>query len=175
MNLTAVRDPEQIVSRHFGESLFAAQTLHQLYPDAKTLADVGSGAGFPGIPIRLALPEVELTLIESQNKKSTFLREVVRALQLHHVQVFCGRAEQWPHTAEIVTLRAVERFELALPIAAGLVAEHGLLCLLIGSAQLHSARQLLGDDWQWSPPVPIPNSAARVIAIVQHSWLTTDG
>src|SRR3974390_1977123 len=69
MNLTAVRDPEQIVIRHFGESLFA------------------------GLPIKLLLPEIRLTLIESQNKKATFLREVIRTLGLHDAEVYCGRAE----------------------------------------------------------------------------------
>src|ERR1022692_1287749 len=81
INLTAVRDPEQIVTRHFGESLFAARVLRDTGALAAgaTLADVGSGAGFPGIPIQLFAPDVRVTLIESQNKKATFLREVVRA------------------------------------------------------------------------------------------------
>src|SRR5271165_4319531 len=93
INLTAVRDPEHIVTRHFGESLFAAQALKPHLENSKTLADVGSGAGFPGIPIKLLLPQIELTLIESQSKKATFLREVVRALKLEKANVFCGRAE----------------------------------------------------------------------------------
>ena len=105
INLTAVRDPEQIVTRHFGESLFAARVLlgdsqvgqafrpasnglsHAEGPQprndlVKILADVGSGAGFPGIPMKLFAPELELTLIESHNKKATFLREVIRTLGL---------------------------------------------------------------------------------------------
>src|SRR6201993_4917174 len=80
VNLTAVRDPEQIVTRHFGESLFAAGLLKQNAP--ATLADVGSGAGFPGIPMKLVLPHCGLTLIESQGKKAAFLREVLRSLKL---------------------------------------------------------------------------------------------
>src|SRR5579871_4821290 len=65
VNLTAVRSPEQIVARHFGESLFTALTLsrHPAFQPAGTLADVGSGAGFPGIPIKLLLPGLELILI----------------------------------------------------------------------------------------------------------------
>src|SRR3978361_1386712 len=77
-NLTAIRDPEEIVRRHFGESLFAGR---QLAPCA-TLLDFGSGAGFPGLPIQLLWPEIVVTLAESQNKKATFLREVVRSLGL---------------------------------------------------------------------------------------------
>jgi 16S rRNA (guanine527-N7)-methyltransferase len=168
MNLTAVRDPEQIVTRHFGESFFAAQLLHGLCA-AKTLADVGSGAGFPGVPIKLLLPETELTLIESQNKKATFLREALRTLAIENAVVFCGRAEQWNATADVVTLRAVEKFERVLPVAAALVAEHGALCLLIGEDQLEPARRLLGEEWTWQPPTAVPNSAARRVAIAQRA------
>src|ERR1700716_112541 len=71
-NLTAIRDPEEIVRRHFGESLFAARHID---PKTKTLLDFGSGAGFPGLPIALYRPEIAVTLAESQNKKATFLRE----------------------------------------------------------------------------------------------------
>jgi 16S rRNA (guanine527-N7)-methyltransferase len=166
VNLTAARDPGQIVTRHFGESLFAARTL---LTDADwaagTLADVGSGAGFPGIPIKLWAPQIKLTLIESQNKKATFLREVIRALQLEGADVFGGRAEQWRQTADIVTLRAVEKFESQLPIAAALVAPPGRLCLLIGAKQTDAARQLLGDAWQWQNPAAIPRSEDRVVGI----------
>ncbi len=150
-NLTAIRDPEQIVTRHFGESLFAAKVLFgagapskpgfglggiQQLPHPETaLADLGSGAGFPGIPIKLAFPELGVTLIESQNKKATFLKEVVRSLRLEGVDVYNGRAEQWGQQADIVTLRAVEKFESALPVAIQLVRQTGKLCLLIGASQ----------------------------------------
>ena len=76
VNLTAVRDPETIVTRHFGESLFAARILLRGGSEGVTLADVGSGAGFPGIPMKLFAPALQLTLIESHNKKAAFLREV---------------------------------------------------------------------------------------------------
>src|SRR6202022_891918 len=77
-NLTAIREPEEIVRRHFGESLFAGRQLGT----CKTLLDFGSGAGFPGVPIQLLRPEIQVTLAESQNKKATFLRELVRTLGL---------------------------------------------------------------------------------------------
>ena len=139
-NLTAIRDPEQIVTRHFGESLFAARVLFgDAPPDpGTTLADLGSGAGFPGVPIKLAFPELRVTLIESQNKKATFLKEVIRALRIEGIEVYNGRAENWGKQADVVTLRAVERFESALPIAAQLLIPDGRLCLLIGAAQRRS-------------------------------------
>ena len=170
-NLTAVRDPEQIVTRHFGESLFAARllcdagALNSTGAVPPTLADVGSGAGFPGLPIKLLAPRVQLTLIESQNKKATFLREVVRALCLKDVEVYCGRAETWNRTANVVTVRAVEKFNTVLPIAASLVGSKGTLCLLAGASQVESASQLLGTSWSFSAPVPIPLSDGRVVLV----------
>ncbi|HVP55559.1 MAG TPA: 16S rRNA (guanine(527)-N(7))-methyltransferase RsmG [Candidatus Eisenbacteria bacterium] len=169
INLTAVCDPEQIVTRHFGESLFAARLLRDtgLLAGTPTLSDVGSGAGFPGIPIKLLAPRLHLTLIESQNKKATFLREAVRTLNLGDVEVFCGRAGTWNRTATIVTLRAVEKFSSVLPAAAHLVAPQGNLCLLLGVGQLQSARQELGTLWEAETPVPIPLSDRRVVLVAR--------
>ena len=81
-NLTAIREPEEIVRRHFGESLFAGSHLAPLLPAAATLLDFGSGAGFPGLPIQFLLPQLRVTLAESQGKKASFLREAVRTLGL---------------------------------------------------------------------------------------------
>lgn len=116
-NLTAVRSPEEMVRRHFGESLFAGQYLGEPLPE--TLLDLGSGAGFPGMPIALQHPSVKVTLAESQNKKATFLREVVRTLGLQNVEVWGGRAEALPatRTFHTVTLRAVDNMAAALEAA----------------------------------------------------------
>jgi 16S rRNA (guanine527-N7)-methyltransferase len=166
INLTAVRQPEHIVTRHFGESLFAAR---HLFPDSRSqssiVLDVGSGAGFPGLPIKIWAPHVHLTLIESNHKKATFLREVLRALALTTAEVFSDRAEDYPAaSAGVVTLRAVERFEKTLPIAASLVAPAGRLALLIGDTQL-SIAPTLTPNFHWSPVTPIPLSTNRVLAI----------
>ena len=170
VNLTAVREPEQIVTRHFGESLFAAQfLLESAGQNSITLADIGSGAGFPGVPMKLRTPSIHLTLLESQNKKATFLRELIRTLELRDAEVFGGRAEQWGKLADVVTMRAVEQFERALPVAAGVVAPGGRLCLLIGSKQLDSARKLIGEGWVWRDPAAIPQSNGRVVAIAARS------
>jgi 16S rRNA (guanine527-N7)-methyltransferase len=166
VNLTAVRDPETIVTRHFGESLFAAQVLlcdGGEPATTSTLADVGSGPGFPGIPMKLFAPAIKLTLIESRNKKAVFLREVMRNLGIEGANVFAGRAEQWARTADLVTLRAVEQFERALPVAAKLVAEEGRLGLLVGGRQVATAKDVLGSNWKWEQPVGIPGSQARVV------------
>ena len=165
-NLTSVRDAPSIVTRHFGESFFAAQQLFPA-PDATVrVIDVGSGAGFPGLPLKIYAPALRLVLIESQNKKATFLKEVVRALELQSVEVFAGRAEDFPGTAELVTLRAVEHFSAVLPLAARLVAPTGRLALLIGQAQIQPAKALL-PRLSWSESVDIPGSSNRVLIIGQ--------
>jgi len=170
INLTAVRDLDQIVTRHFGEALFAARILFPQGRDTEicTLVDFGSGAGFPGIPIKLWAPRIDLILIESQNKKATFLREVLRGCKLDNAHVFGGRAEDWGNDADVVTLRAVEKFETALPVAARLVTLGGRLCLLIGAGQLQTARKLLGDSWTWNEPYPVSQSTERVVAIAHR-------
>jgi 16S rRNA (guanine527-N7)-methyltransferase len=166
------------VTRHFGESLFAARHLFprvarapspasvsKTKPQAPRLIDIGSGAGFPGLPIKIWAPDIELTLIESNQKKATFLREVARQLTLMYINVFVGRAEDYQNPpADVVTLRAVERFENALPIAASLVAPQGRLALLISQAQLTEAHDLT-SGFKWSRPLPIPMSASRILAI----------
>jgi len=167
INLTAILDPEQIVTRHFGESLFAARHLFpsRTYGEVIAVADVGSGAGFPGIPIKLWAPRIHLTLIESNHKKATFLREVARGLTLTGIDIQNTRAEFFSSASfDLVTLRAVERFETVLTTAATLVRPAGRLALLIGSAQaprIHSALR----DFHCSAPLPIPSSRARVLLI----------
>jgi 16S rRNA (guanine527-N7)-methyltransferase len=185
INLTAIRDPEDIVPRHFGESLFAARRLFPLNssvssvppacPDAGrvvkklSLADIGAGAGFPGLPIKLWAPHISLTLVESNHKKVTFLREVTRALTLTDVDIQNARAESLTGTSfDVVTLRAVEKFQTILPAAATLLAPGGRLALLIGAAQVEKARTTL-PTLSWADPTPIPQSRARVLLTAQKA------
>ena len=179
INLTAVREPEEIVTRHFGESIFAAR---HMFPRAKAGAapmkpgswslaptphviDVGSGAGFPGLPIKIWAPQVYLTLIESNQKKATFLREVVRSLRLSDVEVFTGRANIFPGSkGDVVTFRAVERFEVVLPVAAGLVGAAGCLAMMVGDAQLGGICELV-PGLHWAKPTRLPLSSNRVLII----------
>jgi 16S rRNA (guanine527-N7)-methyltransferase len=173
-NLTAVRQPEEIISRHFGESFFLAAVLVETNllrarpaASAGRLIDVGSGAGFPGIPVKIYIPGLAATLIESQNKKATFLKEVIRGLKLTDIEVFNRRAEEWGRSGsqgEIVTLRAVEQFEEVLPMAGKLVAPRGHLALLLGEKQMDSARKLL-PSFAWQAPYPLPLSDSRMLLI----------
>ncbi|MGA7379176.1 MAG: 16S rRNA (guanine(527)-N(7))-methyltransferase RsmG [Candidatus Sulfotelmatobacter sp.] len=170
INLTAIRDEEEIVTRHFGESLFAARCL---FPEGSgseagksrvRVADLGSGAGFPGIPIKLWAPSIQLTLIESNHKKATFLREVCRALIFTDVDIRNVRGEGVGQTYDTVALRAVENFAQALRIAAGLMTPQGRLTLLIGSSQLDSVRSAL-PDMMWHAPLTVPLSQSRALLV----------
>src|SRR5229473_412589 len=198
INLTAIRHPEEIVTRHFGESFFLASHLfpksvanassscHPERSQAKSEAigsakskdpypstaphvlDIGSGAGFPALPLKLWAPHIHLTLIESNHKKAAFLREVARALTLTNINVLTDRAETlasrpgFPR-AEVVTLRAVEHFETILPQAATFLAQNATLALLISTAQVPHLTAHTALKWQ--PPIPVPQSHTRVLSI----------
>ena len=95
MSLTTVTNPNEILKFHFGESLFAAPAAQ--ISDGR-LADVGSGAGFPGLAIRILVEPLEVMLIESNTKKAAFLSEVSRELCLKDVEVFRGRMENFAGT-----------------------------------------------------------------------------
>jgi 16S rRNA (guanine527-N7)-methyltransferase len=167
INLTSIRQPEAIVTRHFGESLFAAQHLFPNPGQATSLIDVGSGAGFPGVAIKLWAPQLRLTLIESNHKKVAFLRQLARTLTLTDIDILPDRAEAYAGPgplADVVTIRAVERFSSALPAAARLVAPGGRLALMIGQAQTAQATELLPGA-VWGAPVRLPLSASRVLLI----------
>ena len=167
VNLTAIREPEEIVRRHFGESFFVA---HCLFPDVANAAsvriiDVGSGAGFPGLPIKLWAPQAQVTLIEANNKKVTFLREVIRTLTLIKIDVFPGRAEEYQgELADVVTLRAVEKFSDILPTALELIKPEGKIALLIGESQSQTAKDSIPMLY-WDEPLNLPGSQNRVLLL----------
>jgi len=194
INLTAIRHPEEIVTRHFGESFFLARHLFpksvartllsanadsthppatsQLpEPFAPHVLDIGSGAGFPALPLKLWAPHIRLTLIESNHKKAAFLREVARALTLTNINVIIDRAEvlaarpDFPR-AEVVTLRAVEHFAAILPQAVTLMAPSATLALLVGAAQIPYLTTLTA--LKWCPQIPVPQSHTRVLSIGVH-------
>lgn len=115
VNLTAIREPEEMVRRHFGESLLLARLVP---PSVRSVLDLGSGAGFPGLPIQLALPDLQVTLAESQGRKAAFLREAVRELGVG-AEVWDRRAEELRGVRrfDAVALRAVDRMDAAVALA----------------------------------------------------------
>ena len=163
INLTAIRAPEEMVQRHFGESFFAAT---QLLSEEKvgSAIDLGSGAGFPGVPLALLAPETRVTLIESNQKKATFLRELIRILDLKNVEVFGGRGEEYSQQSDLVVMRAVEKFDRALNLAAGLVRAGGRIAVMIGDVQVAKAVGLL-PKVEWRSPVSIPGGQSRRLLV----------
>jgi 16S rRNA (guanine527-N7)-methyltransferase len=164
VNLTAVRAPEEIVTRHFGESLFAARLLFPHTSTAQSVLDIGSGAGFPGLPLKIWAPALDLTLVESNQRKAVFLREVVRALGLPDVQISSDRAEKLSTRADLVTFRAVEHFEQVLQLADKLTKPGGRIAILIGSSQVETAISAL-ENVRWDPPTQIPLSRSRSLMV----------
>ena len=264
INLTAIRNPEEIVTRHFGESFFLARHLfpdveqHQpeshpesgpISPTAlkhrssatqqttsqqtiadhsrlvsrssKRVIDIGSGAGFPALPLKIWAPHIQLTLIESNHKKAAFLREVVRSLTLTNINVIAERAEhvltrlrsdanttsptgagllrpapsgsaRFPsppdpgpsdsthsasrvrrptsatsvELADIVTFRAVEKFDKILPLAIRLLAPQGHLALLVSSPQLPQLDAIPAAKWH---KYAVPQSQSRLLLVSSSS------
>ncbi len=166
MNLTAVRDPEELAAVHLGECLRCAQLLPA---GIASLLDFGSGAGLPGIPIQLTRPEIAVTLAESQGKKAGFLREAVRVLGQKQATVYAGRVEAIPATQrfDAVTLRAVDAMELALPAAAERVAPGGWCVVLTTEAQAEPVRALL-PEMAWQTEAALPGSKQRVVLLGQR-------
>ena len=166
MSLTAVTDPVEIIRFHFGESIFALTA--GAISDGR-LADVGSGAGFPGLPIRLARPSINLTMIESNIKKCTFLREVSRKLRIDgDVRVLNSRMEDvaTPSPSEderfdFISARAVGDFGALLAFARKFLAEKGRLVLWIGQEDAEMLAKVHSVLWEWSGPILVPNSSRR--------------
>jgi 16S rRNA (guanine527-N7)-methyltransferase len=135
------------------------------------VVDLGSGAGFPALPLKIWSPNIHLTLVESSHKKAAFLREAVRSLTLMDVNVIPERAEtllrQDPPQAAVVTLRAVERFDTALPLAIRFLAPAARIALLIGASQLPTLPEL-APTIDWRPPISVPRSHSRVLTIGVH-------
>ena len=161
ISLTTVVDPIEILRFHFGESLYAAVCVPILNG---RLADLGSGAGFPGLALRLALPDLALTMIESNMKKVAFLREVVQELKMEQVKVVRDRMENVSKGGDLfdfVTARAVGNHAATLKWARANLANQGRVALWLGEGDVSAVSA--HSDWKWSDPFRIPGSARRFI------------
>ena len=154
-----------MVRRHFGESLFAARQLGGASLGQGTLLDFGSGAGFPGLPVQLWWPKLEVTLAESQNKKATFLREVVRTLGLK-TEVWAARVETMPSARlfDVVAMRAVDDMGVAVPAAMERVGAGGRLMML-------TTGRMAGDcpvEFSVEGEISIPGAADQVVRVMRR-------
>ena len=163
INLTAIRDPVEVLYRHFCESMYAAVAVPSL---GGRLADVGSGAGFPGLPLKIARPELHVFLIESNVKKATFLAEVVRELELTDTRVVVSRYEELGEEItpiDIVCSRALGEFDRFLEWAGSERVAANQAILWVGGRDVEQIRQIKG--WIWREPIPIPHSLQRFLLI----------
>lgn len=142
-NLTAVRDPQEMVTRHLLDSL----ALHP-YLQAGSLADLGSGAGLPGIPLALAQPQLQVTLVESNGKKARFLREAVRTLGIGNARVAQSRAEALdePGGYDAITARALDTLAGIVTVGGHLLKPEGRLLAMKG-ALAQAEVQALPAGW----------------------------
>jgi 16S rRNA (guanine(527)-N(7))-methyltransferase RsmG len=148
LNLTRIRDLTDSIRFHYCESLFMARSLP---PGAHRIVDIGSGGGFPGIPVAIFRPDCEVTLVESHQRKAVFLREAARGLP--NVRVISGRAEEVQERFDWLISRAVAPADI-LQLS---LAENA--ALLIGE---EDASKLLGDF------VPLPWGSNRVLFHVER-------
>lgn len=167
MNLTAITEPPLVETRHFLDSLTVALAWRGAEQPENVL-DVGSGAGFPGIPLRIAFPDLRLTLLEATRKKAGFLRHVLESLGLLDVQVIAARAEDAAREPahreryDLVTARAVAALpalaELTLPFCrvGGLVAAQKKGDIEEEVASARGALRTLGGQVLRRVPVRMP-------------------
>ncbi|MEJ2008819.1 MAG: 16S rRNA (guanine(527)-N(7))-methyltransferase RsmG [Acidobacteriota bacterium] len=163
INLTSIATPEECITRHFGESFFVSHVVKL----RGRLLDIGSGAGFPGLALKLLLPDLEVVLLEPVAKKRAFLKEVGRACGMSSVRVEGSRVQEFAREERLfsfdgVTIRAVGGLGSVIPAAAGLLKPNGHLCLWVGEEQVAGIRDR-NPGLRWLDPVPIPLSKERQI------------
>jgi 16S rRNA (guanine527-N7)-methyltransferase len=167
VNLTAIRDPVDILHRHFCESMFATKVAAL---DQCRLADIGTGGGFPGLPLKILLPNAQVALVESSIKKAAFLAEVVRSLGLDNVNVVVGRYEELGEEiapVDFLLARALGDFEAFLRWAASASVGATQVILWLGTKDLEAVKKI--ERWTWEAPVEVPQSLRRVIVLGSKS------
>jgi 16S rRNA (guanine(527)-N(7))-methyltransferase RsmG len=163
VNLTAIRDPLEILYRHFCESMYASVAVP--VKDGR-LADVGSGGGFPGLPLKIICPDLRVFLVESSIKKVTFLAEVTRELGLKDVQVLARRYEELGEEVapiDYVCSRALGEFPAFLDWAKSDQIAAKQVILWIGARDLPDIQKI--RTWDWSEPIPVPHSLRRLLLV----------
>src|SRR5712691_6230810 len=162
-SLTAIRDPLEILYRHFCESMYAAQAIPL---ERGRLADVGSGGGFPGLPLKIMRPGLRVFLVESNIKKVTFLAEVIRELGLKDTQVLARRYEELGEEVaplDYVCSRALGEFPGFLEWAGSKQTGAKKVILWIGARDLPEIQNIGG--WEWQEPISVPHSLRRLLLL----------
>ena len=163
INLTAIRDPLEILYRHFCESMYAGTAVPF---ESGRLADVGSGGGFPGLPLKILRPGLRVFLVESNIKKVTFLAEVIRELGLKNAQVLARRYEELGEEMaplDFVCSRALGDFPAFLDWAGSQQIAAKQVILWIGARDLPELEKI--RTWEWREPIQVPHSLRRLLLV----------
>ena len=172
LNLTAIQDPLEILYRHFCESMFAAVAVPV---ENGRLADVGSGGGFPGLPLKIIRPDLHVFLIEANLKKATFLAEVTRELGLTDARVLVRRYEELGEELaplDFVCSRALGEFGAFLAWAGSEQVATKEAILWVGARDLEEIQRVPG--WDWREPIPVPHSLRRMLLVGRKSEVGGD-
>ena len=182
MNLTAITEPAQVQTLHFLDALALVPAIRAWCAtagqDDPTLVDVGSGAGMPGLPLKIALPALRVTLLDATGKRVRFLQETITALGLRGIGAVQGRAEEvgrhpeWRERFDLATARAVARLPTLLEWCLPLIRPGGLLLapkagdLADELTQGERAAALLGGQLLGAPPVDLAELPGRVLVLI---------
>lgn len=181
INLTAIIEPEEIILKHFVDSLTIASYL----PKNANLVDVGTGAGFPGIPLKIYRKDIKVTLVDSLNKRITFLNEVIQDLKLEKIETIHSRAEEFGRNKkyrekfEVATSRAVANLSTLSEYLIPLVKQEGM-CICMKGAEVEEeiqkakkAIQVLGGKLVRKDEFCLPNSdIKRNIVVLKKVKIT---
>jgi len=176
INLTAIKEPEQIWVRHFVDSISCINVMRET--SMERVIDVGTGAGFPGIPLKIINPTMELTLVESVGKKADFCRHLVRILELDQVRVIqarvetIGRIPEHRQKYDWAIARAVANMSVLVEYLLPLVRVGGCVLAMKGESALveiqdsEHATHLLGGHFRRITPIELPGVAEERYLVV---------
>ena len=134
INLTAITDPFDVAVKHFIDSIIAGIYIHP----SQTLIDIGSGGGFPGIPLKVLMPSLSVTLIDASRKKVSFLKHVIRTLKLENIEALYVRAEDlagdrtFSNNYDVIISRALSSMDTFVLMALPLLAKEGIIIVMKG-------------------------------------------
>ena len=177
-NLTAITEKEDIFVKHFYDSLL----LQETFTDNDTLCDIGSGAGFPGIPLKIVYPQLKVSLMEPTGKRCTFLNEVITQLKLTDIEVLNCRAEDYSEKKfTYTTARAVSRLNILTELCLPLTEVNGHFIAMKGSQgheelkEASNAIRKLGGCVKEVKEIMLPDQQERILINIEKVRETPAG